>query len=218
MRWLGVVAAATVAMGLGGCSPLTTGQPIFGPADVGDAPRLREGLWVASGDDCRIPSQRPLAGWPRCAKSDTLLVRGGEALSLHEEDARVGRYYWASWPYVVVDGVPLIVQTRLPENPFDDLAQPLKSEGDHMYFALEIEGRDLEGGVTALLLYLVTCGPEGEHDAPWPGVRQDPQGGCIVDGPAAVREAARRSRAQQDGMHFRWIREARPDDFAKASR
>ncbi|MDG2530769.1 hypothetical protein [Caulobacter endophyticus] len=211
MRWSGAVFAAAASTMLSGCALVVSEGPWFGPDDARGAPELRQGLWVdAAGEACRPQADRPLRLWRGC---DILLIRGAEYLAL---ERRKERWTWAPQTVLLAGGDPAVLQWRVNQN-----------EGSpNTYAGVEPTNFDAEGRVTALYFWAVTCeqhvaaGGDGKRPL-HPGLkRRDSNGECEAESREALFAAAKVGKPSRDqaANAWRWIREARPDDFAPTPR
>lgn len=188
---------ALAALLLGGCSMVTSPEPMFTAADAVGAPALRDGLW--GGEDCRPSEVRKAVGrWKAC---DWVLKRGDEWLSLDETG-------WAATPFLVAAGAPLVAQLR-------DKPQA------YLYYGLEPLARDADGRVTRARIWPVLCADKAleARGETFADLTLGEDGNCTPAGPEAVRAAARSSRGAGaeggDGDQVvGWLRDVRPGDFA----
>ncbi len=212
MRWLGVVVAATVAMGLGGCAEVVSDTPWFGPQDARGAPVLKPGLWVVSVEGCRARADRSLRRWKGCG---IVLVRSHDHVVLEpDKDARL---VWRQRETLLAVRDPLILQSFDRE----------KASGAYAYRTVTPTALDAAGQVVALRFSFLFCedfdAPQGadERRPLKPGLSWKSEGvTCVADSEAALMAAAAVG-VREDKEHpreMRWVREPRPDDFAKARR
>jgi hypothetical protein len=205
-------ALALAASALSACNIVATKQPLFTQADASPH-HLRDGVWEPKpdSDKCVFDESTPVDSWPECV--DPVLVRNGELLSWQR-----GAKVWKSddtSKVLIVAGDPLILQL------YD---KPEQSDPVYLYAGLDPKF-DAEGRIIAFQAWPVVCGPppppapgqKASDDAlaagtktPFPGMTMDEKGqSCTTTDPAALRNAARASRAlvKKDLPAMRWIRD-----------
>ena len=191
MRWTILLAGLL----LGACENQVFSQrPLFAESRE---PALRPGVWAAPNPPCRFDPAAPLAAWPKCA--------GGQIVKPDQRAWRDRR--------VAVDLVG--------DTPILQVAQAGR-RGPYYYHALEPLRRDAQDRIVEVETWPVLCGPpptpRPDEDGEWgaDGATDDPLPGLIVSGenceacdPAAVRNAAAKSRRWEPDMHVRayWVRD-----------
>lgn len=211
-------ALAALTLGLGGCAMVTSETPWLSP-ETGGA-RLKTGWWIPDEADCRAPrNDRPFRRWPACARDGAVLVRDGEILGMTGAPADVS---WTARAYVVGLRAPVVLQMRDAD------------EGtSYGYMGLEPVETDAEGRMTRVRGWSGLCGPDGFR-APWseptpeqtverrlwPGLAWgEGKNSCTATSLAALQASIAASRTQEGNEHgYRWLREARTDDFAGGGR
>jgi hypothetical protein len=222
MRWLAMLVSLLV---LSGCNLVTSEQPWFGTDASRDAPRLRNGLWVflAEPAKCRVDFNQAAYDWDDCA--DPIVVRDNEWLELQWEQSVEGsgrrREFVGSKsiPALLAGGEPAVLQLFQAGNG--------EARSRYYYTGVRPTATDQAGGVTALSLWLVQCGPLNEQamvdgglesdtvsTKPFPGLIVSGDG-CIAESVGALRNAARKSEElpQRRGgasSQMRWVRQSWP--------
>jgi hypothetical protein len=227
--WLGALLV------LGGCNTVYSDKPLFGSQDAAGAPRLKPGIWLRyqalNGlfeHDCRVDPNKPVRKWPDCA--GWVLVRETDLLTLGHDE---GKQVWLSDVYVLANGRPRILQTTSRDITEGGARAPAEGEEPQSrYSGLVPIAQDANGDITAYRTWEAQCGPPDETEypensgthpttlAPLPGLTMSEDGqSCVVKDQDAVRRSVVVSEAW-DTYHGepRWIREPRPDDFAKVRR
>jgi hypothetical protein len=224
VRWLWLALMVTMT----GCNTVHSAKPLFGPEDVGAAPPLRPGLWLArngvtgtADDDCPFDPNKPLGKWPVCAS--WVLVREADTVEYDRDDKT-----WRSTAYLLVDGRPRVLQvTRSVAT--DEQGQFYGDEALADYEGLAPMAHDAAGRIIAFRLWAAQCGPpdhieypenSGHHPttlAPLPGLAMTEDGqNCLAEGQDAVRRSVAASEAWSDDVtEAYWVRDVRPDDFAR---
>lgn len=211
-------------LGLGGCNMVVTQAPVFGPEDTWTGRGFRQGLWdQAPNSACAFDEATPMKAWPDCAhgvaiRADTLGSFMGQA------DSRTLR----PSHYRLVGGDPLVLQF----SPTEVAGTDAKIPPVYVYIAVQPTGRDAGGRITAFRSWAVLCGPpppppppasasSGAPNPPsvpsgtlnpLPGLVMDSSHvNCTTDSKAAVRNAARESRAwSPDASESHWVRDSDP--------
>lgn len=222
VRAMGALAAA-IAMGLGGCAQVVSETPWFGLEDARGAPRMKPGLWVDVSDACRARADRPLRRWTDCS---VLLIRERDYLIPASDDAK--RPAWISRAYLIASRDPYIVQTQGSD----------PDEPAYQYWGLQPEAFDPDGQVVGAALWAADCTtPLDESQVSKLGnspgdLARLASGGALRPGLSWIGEAAGACAAANrealiaataasrpgDLNRFRWVREARTDDFANGRR
>jgi len=208
---------------LAGCSNrVISDEPWFHEEPTGTRPRLRDGVWISVEPHCKVDETQPAERWPACATWH--YQRGDQSLSVQWDEEGAGRLRrrtyndWSVVEGLLVSGDPLIGQetdcSRAREDaPIDDAAAPVADAAplreppvaapppnpNFCYDGVRATAFDDAGRIIAIEGWPVFCGPwprEGGNvtDKPWPGlVLVDDN--CTAASEAAVRDAAKRSRA-----------------------
>jgi len=199
------VLAALAVMALSGCNLVVSKTPLFSAGDTQNAVVPRAGWWVQVDHACVFDGGKPVQRWPSCA--DRALIRPDAVLGFN---AIAGA--WETYPFVMIPGRPQMVQ-------HEDRREGWST---YYYYGVEPVARDSAGRMTEALLWIAHCEQSdeqsgvGEKDRKLPpGLIPDGEtGNCLAADVNVVRAAVVASRGA-DSMHLRWVRETRPDDFAK---
>jgi hypothetical protein len=199
-----LVVLATAQL-LAGCGCVVSSTPWFGPDDAVGAPRLRAGVWRVDGPPdkpCHVDERRPLATWPECALG--LVVRPFDLLLLKPKR---GGWDWESWPYVIADGAPAVMQV----NDYSD-----SSGGSYDYLGVRPVRLDSQGLAVVIEGWGVRCkpppptAPSGSDvsEPLYPGLTAVHEG-CTADSAAALRSAARSAEMDYgaDVFQAHWVRD-----------
>jgi hypothetical protein len=195
-----------VAAALGGCSMVTSDNPLFVAADSVGAPVLRPGLWAMPNSDCAYDEASPAAGWPKCANATVVTadrLAGGERGPSGETKG--------SLAYRIAAGDPPSLQIAAPED---------EPDGPRFIYAgLRPTAFDPKGRATAARVWLALCtkppkmdGPKvpDPSSAPLPeGLEPRSGGACAARTAAAARAAVKRSEG--------WLASGGADDFFLAA-
>jgi hypothetical protein len=201
---------------LGACNMVVTKDPVFARADEAGAPQMRLGVW--DGDpsaDCQVDETKPFPDWPAC--SNGFVVRGDGTIG--EFTNQGGKRAWASTDIVLAAGEPRILQLHVTADAGDPVMPSM-----YLYAGFEPTKLDDQGRIVAARSWIAICGPpppegaKGPGDKPHPGTLH-PFAGLTMDGdgnnctpasPAALRNAARESRAltaPKDISGSHWVRD-----------
>jgi hypothetical protein len=141
---------------LGGCSMVTSDQPLFTEADQKGAPVLRPGLWALPNSDCQYDEKSPAKGWPKCANATVVTadrLAGGERGPSGETKG--------SLAYRLAAGDPPSLQIAAPEDEPDG--------PKFIYAGLRATAFDNQGRATAARVWLALCSkPPKFEDAKLP--------------------------------------------------
>ena len=209
---------------LGGCNTVYSEKPLFTAEDAAGAPPLKPGLWMTyqlEGDEpCRFDFNRPVRKWPDCVS--WVLVREGDVLQFGDNGKE---RVWISHAYILAAGQPRILQTTWLSSGADH-----EGSGTNSQFSAVVPiGHDESGRISDYRTWEAQCGPpnatqyppdSGPHPttlAPLPGLVMNEDGNSCE---AKDREAVRRSVAATEAWDTNrnaahWVRESRPDDFAR---
>jgi hypothetical protein len=209
--------------------------PWFAPGGENQITAFSNGLWlrvagpndtvsplgevrVRADGECRFNRNRPVARWPDCAEWH--VVRGDQMLD-YQLTGETDRYAWHAFEPVIAAGSPMILQFgECPVAESDLTGQPVVGRDEDMrmafcYRALEPVARYAEGLITSYARWPIYCGPLAEDSetgvtaTPWPGLTVRGRM-CFADDEAALRNAARLSRAlaEENGRveRFEWVR------------
>lgn len=171
------VAVALLALGLAGCRMVSSDRPVFTPADAGDAPALKPGLWALIEPGCRFNTRTAPEKWPDCATA--LALRDGAA-----SDAKKGQTGKRS--VLIVGGDPAIIQTETDED----------GRKTFVYLGLRPLAADGDGTITRARIWPADCPPP----PPPPRARRapPPSDTCLMRGQGPVRAAV----AASEGAAF----------------
>jgi hypothetical protein len=210
------LALAALAL-LGACNMVVTKDPVFSKADAAGAPGLRPGVW--DGDpkaDCQIDESKPFSQWPACASGFVVL----DDHTIGGFSDQGGKHAWATTEYVLAAGEPRVLQLHLTPGADEPLMPAM-----YLYAAYRPIRLDDQGRVVAGRAWFVICGPPRVQPAagdaggkqrlgtehPFAGLTMDSDGdNCSPDTPAALRNAARESRAlttPKDLSGSHWVRD-----------
>jgi hypothetical protein len=221
-----ILAALTL---LSACNVVMTKDPLFTQKDAAGAPPLRPGVWMFFKDaDCQVDEARPFVEWPSCAGGGLV---GDDEISGHKSSAPADQL--ESSPYVLAAGEPRVIQIQVDV----DLSAQASAEGTgdaqvsasapqsaharpYAYAAVQPTKFDDKGRIVAFTLWPVQCGPpppknaKGEDTAmatlkPLPGIQMKKDDAvCTTTSPAALRNAAKASRAWTDDPRTAyWLRD-----------
>ena len=229
--------AFALLLALPGCNRVVSMEPWFTSADAAGVPKMRDGLWVGTGEDCRVNTARPVERWPACAGA--MYVRGDERLGLNWDDPdddgprRRRIVGWERDPGIIASGDPLIWQLEVEQPTTSETSEPEaldESEWRYMYAALRPTRFDEQSRVVAFEAWAIQCGPMDDSSAAEPSETSDPgdeeevlDGGFVTDRPfpgltvvgndctadsiEALRGAAVLSEAIGTKSSIRWIRD-----------
>ncbi|MBI1685742.1 hypothetical protein [Caulobacter hibisci] len=167
---------------------------------------------MATSKDCRARADRPLRRWSKCG---IFLIRDTDQVQLEQDDK--GHWAWRPQDALLAFRDPIILQTRDPQ----------KASAAYEYRAVTPVAFDGMGRVVAFHFALLYC---EDFDAPEdaegrrplkPGLSWKVEGAnCVAESEAALMAAAAAEvkADRDDPAEMRWVREVRPDDFAKARR
>lgn len=217
MTFRPVLALAVLAL-LGACNMVVTKDPVFSRADGAGAASMRPGVWNgdSSSADCKVDESKPLSQWPECANGFVVLDDHRLGSFVDQSGARA----WSTTEYVLAGGEPRILQVHVTLG--TDPVMPTV----YLYAAYRPTRFDDQGRIVAGQSWVVICGPpppapassSGTHGKPrtgtlhpFRGLTMDSDGNnCTPDSPAALREAARQSRAltaPKDISASHWVRD-----------
>ncbi len=215
---LTAVLVAFAALTLGGCNLVMSKIPVFTAADAAGAPPLRPGVWAGAEKDCAFDEHQPATNWPHCA--------GGSVISadaaFDPSDPKTAS------PYILASGDPRVMQILVDFGGLDQ-GKPASGSADgdkkvHIFLGLQPLDHDGAGRITRAELWFIQCGPpppkstaakpadsaNGAQFAtqhPLPGMTMEGDD-CTPSGKAAVRAAARPSRAWDDQRKvIHWVRD-----------
>lgn len=208
---LRIVLTILAAAALSGCDLVVSKTPLISPADTRGAVMPREGWWVLADDTCRFDARKPVRRWPGCV--DSALVRPDPASGFSTvQGFNVERGAWESYPFLMTPGDPQLVQ-------YEDARDGWSV---FYYYGLKPVALDGSGRMTEALVWLALCNRPGDDAGAEmkdrklpPGLSPDGQtDDCVAADFVAVRAAVVASQGP-DSPRLRWVRDARPDDFAK---
>jgi len=213
------------------CNVVVTKTPLFTAADEAGAPRMKPGVWLIGKDgDCQLDETKPIDAWPSCAGG--AVAKPGEMVGYDHKD---GQGVWEHTPFVLAAGDPRVAQLQVDVT--TDVQASAEASGGatasasvtpsgpqktkpYAYAGAVATKTDAQGYIVALRYWPVMCGPpppkndKGEDVAmgtlkPLPGMDMRPGDAlCTTRSPAALRAAARASRAWADKtMEAHWIRD-----------
>ena len=195
------------ALLLTGCNMVVTASPLLRAGDGRALVHPRPGVWLTLEDGCRaFDAAAARESWPSCA--GIVVMADGAVVS--DEGGRLT----APMPLLIVRGDPTIGQARLPA---EEGAPPQGALGgsaeSYLYLGVEVTARDAAGRATAMSLWPVQCDASGRgaSDGSLPlfaGLTRQGRN-CTTSAAAALRGAARESRAAGTLMTMRWLREPR---------
>lgn len=183
---------------LAGCNMVVTASPLLRAGTGRDVVHPRPGVWLTLEDACRsFDAAAARETWPSCA--GTLVMANGAVVS--DEGGRLS----GPMPLLIVRGDPTIGQARLPA----EEGAPAGSAESYLYLGVEVTARDSGGLATALSVWPVQCDASGRgaSDGSLPlfaGLTRQGRN-CTTSDPAALRGAARESRAAGTLMTMRWL-------------
>lgn len=211
MNLFRIVLTILAVAALSGCDAVVSKTPLILPADTQGAVMLREGWWVLVDDACRFDARKPTRRWPSCV--DSTLVRSDATSGFSAiQEFSVERGAWESRPFLMTPGDPQLVQ-------YEDARDGWSI---YYYYGLKPVARDEGGRMIEALVWFALCnrsaddsGAEAKDRKLPPGLSPDGEtGNCIAADVAAVRAAVVASQGADSGR-LRWVRDARPDDFAQ---
>jgi hypothetical protein len=204
-----IVLAILAAAALSGCELVVSKTPLIALADTQGAVMPREGWWILVDDTCRFDARKPVRRWPGCV--DSALVRPGATQGFSAvQGFNVERGVWESYPCLMTPGEPQLIQ-----------CEDRRDEGSvYYYYGLKPVKQDEGGRMTEAMVWFAQCGQsdeaaEAKARRASEGLSPDGEtGNCIAADAAAVRAAVVASQGA-DSPHLRWVRDVRPDDFAR---
>lgn len=208
------VLAILALAALSGCGLVVSKTPLISPADTVGAVVPREGWWVRVDDTCRFDARKPVWRWPGCV--DSALVRPDTASGFTVvQGFNVERRAWESYPFLMTPGDPQLIQ-------YEDARDGWSV---YYYYGLKPVARDGASRMTEALVWLALCNPAGDDAGDEAKDRELPPGlslngdtgDCIAADAATVRKAVEASQ-RTDSQRLRWVRDLRPDDFARSAR
>jgi hypothetical protein len=208
---LRIVLTILAAAALSGCDLVVSKTPLISPADTRGAVMPREGWWVLVDDTCRFDARKPVRRWPGCV--DSALVRPDPTSGFSTvQGFNVERGAWESYPFLMTPGDPQLIQ-------YEDAREGWSV---FYYYGLKPVALDGSGRMTEALVWFALCNrPDDDAGAQVkdrklpPGLSPDGDtGNCIAADVATVRAAVVASQGP-DSPRLRWVRDARPEDFAK---
>lgn len=213
--------AAVSLLLLAGCNMVTTKTPLFGPADVAGAPRLKPGVWRGEPScPCAFNEAQPITRWPDCANLFT--VQDG-LLSFYNRDMK-GKLTVSTTPIVLAGGSPSVLQATEDDPDAKEGSAPTDDRA-YFYMGLRPTKTDPQGRITAFTAWSAMCGPpppdgakttDGQHTrygslTPLPGLTMDKdENNCTTSSQDVLRAAAAASEQwtkpnSMTGAH--WVRD-----------
>ena len=231
-----LLSALMVALGLSGCSMVTSDQPLFQQADTKDAPVLRPGVWAMPDKaECVFDAKAAAATWPKCANAtvvagDTFIQIASTAVEKQDSGgegeaaaapAETGKSEGATkanqtMRFVLAGGQPPVLQLQRPSG--ETKGPPF------VYAGVRVTASDDQKRVTGLKVWLALCSkpealkgdPNVKPAPPLPGLimRKGNPTECVATAKDPVRNSVIKSEAWLSGgdpkdmiMQAHWVRD-----------